>query len=263
MAYTTGEEFLFFSFGNFDSKNKNIYRVINGDRYNEHLAPQLQDKTAEVPGGDGQYFFGTHHKSKVFDVEFAFEDLKEADVRELKQIFSGKEIKELVFSERDDRVYIAKVTGQPILKYIPFDGADGTIYKGEGTVQFTAYWPYAKGQTGAEPARSPENGKYKNEGDIPAPFILTYDDTITPSDAGTTFTVGELSITVCKTGSDSIDNLTWDSKTGVVSTEVDGKSVAILYTGNSLGAIPVDGIDNPEDNIKLNGGTLKYHYWYY
>ena len=105
MAWGIGKEFLFFSFGEFNSEEKNIYRVINGDRYNEYLAPQLQDKTAEVPSGDGQYFFGTDHKAKVFDVEFAFDSLKETDITELKQVFSGKEIKELVFSERADRVY--------------------------------------------------------------------------------------------------------------------------------------------------------------
>ena len=271
MDWSTDEEFLFFSFGKFDSKNKNIYRVTNGDRHDEYLAPQLQDKTAEVPGGDGQYFFGTYHGSKAFDVEFAFDGLKEADICELKQVFSGKEIKELVFSERKDRIYMAKVTGQPILKYIPFDDAGSTIYKGEGTVQFTAYWPYArdpKDSNGEIPTRKPENGKYPNLGDIPAPFILTYNDEIDPSKNGTTFTVGKLSITVCKIGSNPIKNLTWDSKTGMVvanklpQTQGD-LAEPIPYTGTSLGAIPIDGIPNTNDNIKLNGGTLKYHYWYY
>jgi hypothetical protein len=39
------------------------------------------------------------------------------------------------------------------------------------------------------------------------------------------------------------------------------KQVPIAYSGNSLGAIPVGGLDS--DKINLNGATLKYHYWYY
>jgi hypothetical protein len=42
---------------------------------------------------------------------------------------------------------------------------------------------------------------------------------------------------------------------------VDGKRVAIPYTGNSLGAIPVGEISSSD--ISIYGGTLNYHYWYY
>ena len=40
------------------------------------------------------------------------------------------------------------MTGQPSIKVIPFDDYDNNgnkirIYKGEGSVTFTAFWPYA------------------------------------------------------------------------------------------------------------------------
>jgi hypothetical protein len=53
-------DFLAFSFnGQHSWDDFGIYRVVDGDRYNENLSPTLIDKTAEVPGGDGMYFFGT------------------------------------------------------------------------------------------------------------------------------------------------------------------------------------------------------------
>ena len=69
----------------------------------------------------------------------------------MRRWLSGKELGDLWFEEAPYKVYTAKVTGQPSIKVIPFDetytegGVQKTrrIYKGEGSVTFTAYWPYA------------------------------------------------------------------------------------------------------------------------
>lgn len=50
---------------------------------------------------------------------------------------------DLWFSERPYKVWTAKITGQSSMKYIPFNINNKRIYKGEGTITFTAYWPYA------------------------------------------------------------------------------------------------------------------------
>jgi hypothetical protein len=56
----------------------------------------------------------------------------------------GREVGDLWFAEAPYRVYSAKVTGQPKLSVIPFpDPTWGRIYKGEGTIEFTCYYPYA------------------------------------------------------------------------------------------------------------------------
>jgi hypothetical protein len=52
-AWTEGNDFIAFAFGDFDSKAKGIIRTSDGDRYNANLSPQLQDKTADIPGADG------------------------------------------------------------------------------------------------------------------------------------------------------------------------------------------------------------------
>jgi hypothetical protein len=101
----------------------------------------------------------------------------------LKKYFNGKELSELCFSEsvsynsagrvQDARIYMAKVTGSPNIKYIPFDktfytqtgSVTQTIYRGEGTIQFTAYWPYARGYN--QVSETPYTGE------APAPFTVS------------------------------------------------------------------------------------------
>lgn len=142
-------DFLAFSFNGLHSWDDfKIIRISDGDRYNTELGPQSQDKTAENPGGDGMYYFNTNHKQKVFNINFAFEEIDDVTVRNIKRWLSSKELGDLWFEEEPYKIYSAKVTGQPTLKYIPFDKdlEDGTtkrIYRGEGNVQFTAFWPYA------------------------------------------------------------------------------------------------------------------------
>lgn len=138
------QDFIAFSFnGKHSYDDFGIIRTIDGDRYNENLAPALEDKTAEVPGGDGQYYFGTLHKTKTFNVSIAFENMTERKFREMKQWLNGKELGGLWFSEAPYKVWTAKVVGTPVLKYIPFEINGQRVYRGEGSIQFTAYWPYA------------------------------------------------------------------------------------------------------------------------
>lgn len=95
-------------------------------------------------------------------------------MRAIRVWLNGKDVQPLIFVEDLDkdasgvpqetsgRQYFAKVTGTPSLKYVPFDepteprSSNNTdavipasvistevIYKGEGTIQFTCYDPYA------------------------------------------------------------------------------------------------------------------------
>ncbi len=140
-----GMDFLAFSFnGKHSWDDFHIYRTSDGDRYNENLTPTLTDKTAEVPGGDGMHYFGTTHKQRDFNISFAFDSLTEVQLRELKKWLNGKEMGDLWFQEEPYKVWTAKPTGNSNIRYIPFDNENGQIiYKGEGSVTFTTYWPYA------------------------------------------------------------------------------------------------------------------------
>ena len=41
------------------SSDLGIVRTSNGSRFDENLLPTMQDKTVQVPGGDGTYYFGS------------------------------------------------------------------------------------------------------------------------------------------------------------------------------------------------------------
>ena len=119
-----------------------VYRTSDGNRCNYNLIPQLNDKTADVPGGHGQYYFNSTYKTRQFSISIAFDNLPEDKFHQMKQWLSGTEIHELSFDEREEVKYSAKVTGTPQLKFICFDDDRKNIYKGEGTIQFTCYFPF-------------------------------------------------------------------------------------------------------------------------
>lgn len=138
-------DFIGFSFDDVHSSDLGVLRVSDGSRYNEYLLPTSQDITVQVPGGDGTYYFGSYYTGKPFPISIAFDSLTEKQLRKLRQTFTLKKIGRLVFDEAPYKYYMAKVVSQPQLKYICF-GRPGEprVYKGEGTIQFMAYYPYAK-----------------------------------------------------------------------------------------------------------------------
>lgn len=300
--WTSNDDFIAFSFGSFDSKNFGnadiIYRTSEGDRYNISLASPMNDITADVPSGDGQYYFGTFYKPKVFNISFAFERLSKTGLNTMKTAFDGKNLKTLIFSEDVERIlgeggtvvsssckgYIAKVTGEPNLKVLAFDDSSlGRVYKGEGSIQFTAYWPYAQeilsGSPNAAqilslrtyPDDSPiytkttnltlgsttTNIVLPNNGDIPTHFVLTSTKGISEIKVGSEVVVKK-------------ENLTdpnfkyWNSKTGIIKATTDGDP--IQYKGDGLYKIPVGGTTlTVTHEAAGNSDTIvvKYDYWYY
>lgn len=144
MAIALKGDFIGFSFNGYRSENLGIVRVSDGSRYNEDLLPTSQDKTVQVPGGDGFYYFGSDYTQRQFNINIAFDSLTEVQFRKLRQVFGTKELGPLIFDECPYKYYMVK-SRTPQLKYICF-GKEGEsrVYKGEGTLTFTAYYPYAK-----------------------------------------------------------------------------------------------------------------------
>ena len=137
-------DYIGFTYNNVHSSDLGIVRVSDGSRFNENLLPTIQDKTVQVPGGDGTYFYGSYFTQRQFSVSFAYDSLTEEQIARLKAHFGDKKIHSLVFDERPYKTYQAKVTGTATIKYVPFaEGETNRLYKGEGTIQFTCYQPYA------------------------------------------------------------------------------------------------------------------------
>ena len=114
-------EFTGFTFGDVTSADLGITRVSGGDRYDEELHPEIKDRTAEVPGVNGEYYFGSDYGTRTFDIEIAFDHLTETQFRNLRKVFGTKEIKQLIFNERPYKYYMAKLESPVELSYVCFD----------------------------------------------------------------------------------------------------------------------------------------------
>ena len=140
-----GGDYIGFSYNGQHSSDLGIVRTSNGSRFDENLLPTMQDKTVQVPGGDGTYYFGSYYTQQRFSVSFAFDSLTETQVSNLKSLFGDKKVHDLIFDERPYKVYRAKVSGTATIKHLVFnEGIDHRLYKGEGTIQFVCYQPYAR-----------------------------------------------------------------------------------------------------------------------
>ena len=296
-------DYVAFSFNGKNSYDDfGIYRVSEGSKYNLSLIPELSDKTAEAIGSDGEYYFQTWHKKRVFNINFAFDKMTEDKLREFKRWLNGKELAPLWFAENPYKVYYAKVTGSPTFSALPFeDAALKRVYKGTGTIQFTCYYPYARtpdrvqvwttGAGGVGRWEDVEVGNrdgknilqykyFNNKDEWEAASGLT--DTVSigenPGDLPAPFIVTctkgislrELKVGECKiTLQESCHNLRWDSKTGLVTGELiqndPSTRRAINYTGNPIGAIPVGGISKDDINLAHNevGNVAKLSYNYW
>ena len=137
-------DFIGFTYNGYHSiRDLNIYRTSDGSRYNENLTATMTDKTADVPGGDGQYYFGTQFKNRTFNVSYAFDSLSESGLARLREAFRGDGVHDLIFDETPYKVWSAKVTGTAQIKHICFEENGERIYKGEGSITFTCYYPFA------------------------------------------------------------------------------------------------------------------------
>lgn len=138
------QDFVGFTYNGYHSiRDLGIYRTSNSNRYDESLTATMQDKTADVPGRDGQYYFGTTFKNRTFTVNYAFDNLSESKIRKIKEVFAGDGIHELVFDETPYKAWSAKVTGTASMKHLCFEENGERVYKGEGSITFTSYSPYA------------------------------------------------------------------------------------------------------------------------
>ena len=143
-------DFISFTYNGVHSTELGIVRTSSSNRYNDQLVPTSQDKTVVVPGGNGTYFFGSNYTQRAITLNIAYDEVTEATLRRMRKVFSADTIYPLIFDDAPYKVYYAKVSGQPQLNYIPFQNYDsdflgGTprIYKGEGTINFVCYDPFA------------------------------------------------------------------------------------------------------------------------
>ena len=145
-------DFIGFTFNGVHSSDMGIIRTSDGSRFNENLLPTFTDKTVQIPGGDGTYYFGSNYTQRQIPISIATDELTETQFRQLKQWLGDKQIHPLVFDEAPYKTYMVKTSSIPTLKFICFDNITknngeivvNRVYKGEGSLQFIAYFPFAR-----------------------------------------------------------------------------------------------------------------------
>lgn len=175
-------DFIGFSFNGVSSQSLGISRVSDGSRYNEQMLPGFQDKSAQMPGSDYTLYWESFYNTKTWTIDIAFDYMTDAQMSLLRKTFHTKNMGNLTFTERNGIHWLAKVQAPPQLKYICFETdeyrqwnydfivgykyyikngndyvvtqdtspQDGNvyyehvtrIYKGEGTIQLVAYYPF-------------------------------------------------------------------------------------------------------------------------
>lgn len=172
-------DFLGFSYNGVHCSELGIFRVSSGDRYQIHLSPTSKLQTVEVPGADGTYYFGKRFTQKTFKIDFAFDHVNDEQLRRIKQLLSTKGIHELIFDEEPYKVWDVQINGIPQLKTIPFDEGNiyesfgeayntyltqygERIYKGEGSIDFICYSPWAHSPKGKKYLSDYPEWEYEN-----------------------------------------------------------------------------------------------------
>ena len=101
--------------------------------------------------------------------------MRDEDLRKLRQMFSFKSIKPLIFDEFPYKKYMVKCAQPPQLRFLPFDSYEFRIYKGEGTVQLVAYYPFAFSVVSPFLNYDSNGAVINNVGDLPANLEIIYD----------------------------------------------------------------------------------------
>lgn len=143
-------DFMGFYFDNVHSSTYGLVRTSDGDRYKEGLIPDFEDREIELVGGDGSLYEGRRFKKTNFTINVAFDSMTENQLRELRTWLGTSELKPFRFDERPYKTYWVKPSKKPELSYIcfmeddemNFEGNKIRVYKGEGTIEFTAYDPF-------------------------------------------------------------------------------------------------------------------------
>lgn len=140
-------DFRGFRFGKIHTSDLHLEIVSTSDRYEARILPNPTDNTSEIPGSDGQYYFGQTYKNREITCSIAFDEVSERDYRKIRQVFSTDKLQDLVFDEEPYKTWKAKLKSKPEFKSLCFTNKDTgeRVYKGEGKLSFICYYPYAFG----------------------------------------------------------------------------------------------------------------------
>lgn len=168
-------DFTGFTINGVHSSDLGITRISDGDRYDETLLPDIEDKTIDIPGNDGSYYYGSFYKPREFKINVAFDHLTEEQLRRLRQLTSNRKLFPLVFDEAPYKQYTVKASAPPEFHCICFDeeiretegknlGVAKLLDDYSGTGKHD---PYISSQSQSQSSSTPTYRRiYKGEGDL-------------------------------------------------------------------------------------------------
>jgi len=77
-------DFRGFRFGKIHTSDLHLEVVSTSDRYEARVLPNPTDVTTDVPGSDGQYYFGSVYKNREITCNVAFNNVSEKDYRRIR-----------------------------------------------------------------------------------------------------------------------------------------------------------------------------------
>ena len=137
-------DFIGMEYNGVHSSALGFVRTSNGDRYNLSLLPSFEDQTAQVQGRDETYYFGLNYTNKNISIDIAFDEINESRFRKITKLFSDRKPHKLILDESPYKYYNVKIAESPEIDYLCFDNGGERIYKGEGSLSFVAYNPFAQ-----------------------------------------------------------------------------------------------------------------------
>lgn len=135
--------FIGFTFGSRHSSELGILRTLNTDKYEQNFASS-EDITMQVPGQDGSLYWCSNYSTREIPISFAFCELTEEQLAQLKKVFNDKKIHDLILDEEPYKIWSAKLTGVSTVRHLCFEREGQRFYSGEGSFVFTTYTPFAR-----------------------------------------------------------------------------------------------------------------------
>ena len=138
-------EFIGFTFNGHHSSEYGLTSVVSGFKQ-DSLFSNFEDRTMEVPGRDGAYYFGTRVGTKSLPITLAFDNLTSANKKSILKWLDPKTVGKLTFDEAPYKYYYVKIAGPPTFSFVPFENSIALgkqhIFKGTLEFEFLALDPY-------------------------------------------------------------------------------------------------------------------------
>jgi phage-related protein len=103
-----GEEYLTFKYNEKDSSEMGVYSITEGNRYKRSIEPEFEDSVLNVPGYDGEYYYGTNITKQTFALSCFAHHLTLPEYDRMRVWLHPRTVGKLVLPDHPYKYYIVK-----------------------------------------------------------------------------------------------------------------------------------------------------------